>query len=55
MNTAFYWSPSLMWTLLYPQQMSILENNDAPFTRFISSGMSGKGYRLRMVHWLNFR
>ena len=33
-----------MQILLYLYQTSILENNDAPFTQFISSEMSGRGY-----------
>ena len=53
MNAAFHSLPSLMHMLLYPQYMSNLENRDAPCTRDISSLISGRGYRLHMVHLFN--
>jgi hypothetical protein len=50
MNAAFHSSPSLMRTLLYPQRMSNLENNDAPWMREMSLLIRGRGYQLHMVH-----
>ena len=54
MKAAFHLSPSLILTLLYPHLTSNFENNADPFTRLMSSGIRGSGYRLRIVHSLTY-
>ena len=42
-NAAFHLSPSLIWMLLYPHQMSILEKYLAPFSLSMRVAMRGRG------------
>jgi len=54
-NAAFHLSPSLMWMLLYPHQMSNFVKRVHPLSRSIVCGMRGEMFQFLTVHLLRGR
>jgi hypothetical protein len=53
LKVVFHWSPSLMWTLLYPHQMLSLVNHFFLTNFMISSLIRDNGYVLHIVQLLS--